>query len=318
MNARQPAEGARRAAVVRAGAVQFPAYQGVLHVLLELEVLFAGLCLFVGLAAAAIELVQGVDVPPGVEGLVAGLDLRVQIPVSEVQVPVGVLQVADEIPQADLEIGQADVGPQPRHEYAVEHAGAGAGPRNAIEIDAAALEEGMPHFGFHGDVPRPALDLVAYVVVVVEIDHVPQRELVAGHGPLGDMRIEVVVFLREEAVGSDLLVVVFLLGLLEDHAGGKLGVESAERRFRAILRVGFLDRHPVRRRNGFRARSSVPPRSCMTRAWAMAYCTTCSRLMSQYWTGPGFRTSGGGGILARLESLGSGTAGTSIWVAISW
>ena len=127
----QPPVGRRQAHDVAETGLGFvEALQGRLDGAAEEEVLFAGLGLLVGLAAGGADDIEGVNLPPGLQGAVAPDHGRVEIAVGEIEFPVGLLHVVDQVPHLGLEIGQGDVGVDPREQHAVVDAGGGAGTGN--------------------------------------------------------------------------------------------------------------------------------------------------------------------------------------------
>jgi len=93
----------------------------------------------------------------------------------------------------------------------------------------------VARLAFQHHVPRPALELVAKVVVVIEVDSLADTKLAARHGPLDDFRLKDIVFLIEEPQVAYEPVVVAAIVLLEKQTGVEVGIERAQGRFNTEL-----------------------------------------------------------------------------------
>ena len=212
---------------------------GVLQLRLEAEELLAGERFRSGRFAAffLLNLVRF----PGLAAPRERQPLGVQVAVGEVQVPVSVDDVADVVTETPFKIDRGDIAVHLGDQDAVRDAGDRARARDAVERQAATLEQRLTQLGLELLLPRGG-EQVADDIVVVVIGQAAEAHRAAGRGHLRQLRDIVVAVLRVERVrAAQQQVVGDVVVVLEHRRGIQLGIEGAERRFHAEPRIRLLD-----------------------------------------------------------------------------
>ena len=230
-----------------------------LHLAAEEEILLAGLGLLVGLTAAGLLDIEGMDLPPGFERAVAACLTGFEVAVGEVELPVRLLGVADEISDARLELSQRDVGVDAGEQHAaeerptvdiVERIGTG----DPVVGDASPLQERLAEREVV--VRRPGRrHLTGFHIVVVIERRVLEAEGRTGGGllldpgrPVAGVALEV---LRENDVDRRLEVLRPVDPVPRERTGD-LRVEEGQGAFNAAKRIGLGDRRVVDARRDLR------------------------------------------------------------------
>lgn len=76
---------------------------------------------------------------PGLQRLLLGQDLGIQVAVRKIQLPISVFDLRDQLHHRRFELGRADVGVDPRDQHAVIEAGNVTGAGDPVEIDPLRL-----------------------------------------------------------------------------------------------------------------------------------------------------------------------------------
>ena len=225
----------------------------------EEEILLAGLGLLVGLTAARLLDIEGVDLPPGFERAVAAGLAGLEIAIREVELPVRLLGVADEIADARLEFRERNVGVDAGEQDAAEERATvdvveRIGTGDPVVGDAGPLQERLAEREVVVRRPR-RWHFAGFDVVVVVERRVRDAEGRTGGSllldpgrPVAGVALEV---LRENDVDRRLEVLRPVDPVPRERTGD-LRVEQRQGAFNAAEGIGLGDRRVVDARRDLR------------------------------------------------------------------